>query len=81
MSSAFLEIVELEGGGFALKRMDEEGEFLVEIQFSDEVENFLGEHKAAIAKAMIGAGVQAAGSLSRSAVEAEEKEREERVLH
>lgn len=81
MSSAFLEIVELEDGRFALKRMDEEGEFLVEIQFSEEVEGFLGEHKAAIAKAMIGAGVQAAGSLSRSIVEAEEKEREERILH
>jgi hypothetical protein len=81
MSSAFLEIVELENGGFALKRMDEQGEFLVEIQFSDEVEGFLGEHTAAIAKAMIGAGVQAAGQLSKAVVEAEEKEREERILH
>ncbi len=81
MSSAFLEIVELENGSFALKRMDDDGEFLVEIQFSEEVEGFLGEHKAAIAKAMIGAGVQAAGALSKSIIEEEEKEREDRLLH
>lgn len=82
MSSSFLEIVELEDGTFALRRMDDEGgDALVEIQFSPEVESFLGEHKGTVVKAMIGAGVQAAGSISKSLMEAEEKEVRERVLH
>jgi len=86
MSSSFLEIIELENGSFALKRMDdEEGEFLVEIQFSTEINDFLSEHRVAVAKAMIGAGVQAAGAISKSLVEAEaaadEEERAGRVLH
>jgi len=81
MSSSFLEIIELENGDFALKRMDDDGAPLVEIHFSEEVNGFLGEHKIAIAKAMIGAGVQAAGAASRSAVDAEEKEQENRILH
>lgn len=81
MSRAFLEIVELEDGTFALRRMSDEGEPLVEIHFSSEVDGFLGDHKVAIAKAMLGAGIQAAGNLSKTIMEAEEKERDERVLH
>jgi len=81
MSSSFLEIIELENGGFALKRMDDDGEALVELHFSDEVLDFLGDHKVAIAKAMIGAGVQAAGAVSKSLVDAQEKEISERILH
>ena len=81
MSSSFLEIIELENGSFALKRMDDDGESLVEINFSEEVNDFLGEHKIAVAKAMIGAGVQAAGAISKSLVEAEEKEHADRILH
>lgn len=82
MSSSFLEIVELEDGTYALRRMDDDtGEALVEIQFSPEIEEFLGEHKASVARAMIGAGVQAAGAITKSLVEAEEKETRDRVLH
>lgn len=81
MNRAYLEIVELEDGTFALRRMDDDGEPLVEIHFSSEVEGFLGDHKVAIAKAMLGAGVQAAGSISKSIMEAEEKEMSNRVLH
>jgi hypothetical protein len=81
MSSAFLEIIELEDGGFALKRIDDDGEPLVVIDFSEEVIEFLGEHHAAVAKAMIGAGVQAAGAVSKAVMEADEKQAEERVLH
>lgn len=81
MSRAYLEIVELEDGTFALRRMDDEGEPLVEIHFSPEVDGFLGDHKVAIAKAMLGAGVQAAGAISKSITEAEEKEFNNRVLH
>lgn len=81
MNSAFLEIIELEDGGFALKRIDDDGEPLVVIDFSTEVIEFLGEHHAAVAKAMIGAGVQAAGAVTKAVMEAEEKQVEERVLH
>jgi hypothetical protein len=81
MSSSFLEIVELDDGSFALRRMEDEGESLVEIHFSDEVKNFLGDHKAAIIKAMVGAGVQAAGAVSKSVMEAEDKKQAERILH
>jgi hypothetical protein len=81
MNRAYLEIVELEDGTFALRRMDDDGEPLVEIHFSSEVEGFLGDHKVAIAKAMLGAGVQAAGAISKSIMEAEEKEMSNRVLH
>ena len=54
---------------------------MVEIHFSSEVDGFLGDHKVAIAKAMLGAGVQAAGAISKSLMEAEEKEMSNRVLH
>lgn len=81
MSQAFLEIIELEDGTFALRRMGDEGEPLVEITFSPEVDGFLGEHKVAIAKAMLGAGVQAAGAISKSLMDAEEKELSDRILH
>ena len=81
MSSAFLEIIELEDGGFALKRIDDDGEPLVVIDFSAEVIEFLGEHHASVAKAMIGAGVQAAGAVSKAVMEADEKQAEERILH
>jgi len=81
MSSSFLEIIELEDGGFALKRMDDDGEPLVVVDFSDEVIEFLGEHHAAVAKAMIGAGVQAAGAVTKAVMDADEKQDENRVLH
>lgn len=81
MSRAFLEMVELEDGTFALKRLDEEGEPLVEIHFSSEIDNFLGNHKIAIAKAMLGAGVQAVGAISQTMLEEEESEQRNRVLH
>lgn len=81
MNSSFLEIIELEDGGFALKRIDDDGEPLVVIDFSAEVIEFLGEHHAAVAKAMIGAGVQAAGAVTKAVMEADEKQAEERILH
>jgi len=81
MSSSFLEIIELEDGGYALKRIDDDGEPLVVIDFSAEVIEFLGEHHAAVAKAMIGAGVQAAGVVTKAVMDADEKQAQERVLH
>lgn len=82
MSGSFLEIVELEDGTYALQRMDSEDEPLVIIQFSEEVGEFLKGNQAAVVKAMIGAGVQAAGTLSKAVVESEESKNEEsRTLH
>ncbi|MDX1451106.1 MAG: hypothetical protein R3183_01010 [Oleiphilaceae bacterium] len=81
MNSSFLEIVELEDGEYALQRMDSTDEPLVIIRFSEEVGEFLKEHEAAIAKAMIGAGVQAASSLSKAIIEAEENADGTRTLH
>lgn len=85
MSSAFLEIVELEDGTYALQRMDSEDEPLVIIQFSEEVGDMLKDKQAAVIKAMVGAGVQAAGALSKSAMEAkaskEVEEEENRTIH
>jgi hypothetical protein len=81
MKSSFLEIIELEDGGFALKRMDDDGEPLVVIDFSPEVIDFLGEHHGAVAKAMIGAGMQAAGAVTKAVMEADEKQAGDRILH
>lgn len=81
MSSAFLEIVEIEEGVYALQRIDSDDEPLVVLQFSEEVAEFLKDNQGMVAKAMIGAGVQAAGSLSKAVVEAEEKKEENRTLH
>ncbi len=82
MSSSYLEIVELEDGSFALQRMDEDGEPLVVINFSDEVSDYLKENQVAVAKAMIGAGVQAAGALSKAVMDAEDQESSEHhTLH
>lgn len=81
MSSSFLEIVELEDGGFALQRMDSDDEPLVLIDFSDEVNDFLKGNKAAVVKAMIGAGVQAAGAISKAMMDAEENQSSNRILH
>jgi len=73
MSSSYLEIVELEDGDYALQRMDaDDEEPLVIISFSDEVSEYLQENQVAVAKAMIGAGVQAAGSISKSMADSEE---------
>lgn len=79
MASEYLEIVELEDGSFALQRMDQEGEPLVMIDFSPEVKSYFKEHKAAIVKAMIGAGVQAASALSK--VVADKNHAEHHTLH
>lgn len=83
MSSEFLEIVELEEGVFALQRIDSDEEPLVILQFSEEAGEFLDDKQAVVAKAMIGAGVQAVGALSKAAVESKDKAKpdESRTLH
>ncbi len=62
---SFYEIVELMNGDVALQRPDDEkNEPLVTIRFSEESLAFLGVAKFDVAKAMIEAGMEAAGDLA-----------------
>ncbi|AFU97460.1 hypothetical protein [Simiduia agarivorans] len=61
MSSDLYEIIELSTGEIALRRAAEEGEPLVVIKFSEESLYFLKDAKYEVAKAMIEAGMEAAG--------------------
>jgi hypothetical protein len=63
--SSFYEIIELTNGDVALARADDENsEPLVTIRFSSESLAFLGEEKFNVAKAMIEAGMDAAGDIA-----------------
>lgn len=63
--SSFYEIIELMNGDVALARADDENnEPLVTIRFSSESLAFLGEEKFNVAKAMIEAGMDAAGDIA-----------------
>jgi len=81
MGSSYLEIVELEDGTYALQKIDSGDEPLVVINFSDEVLDFLKENKVSVAKAMIGAGVQAVGSVSKAMGDLKEREEQNKTLH
>lgn len=63
---SFYEIHELPTGEIILKRGDDEdsGEPLVTIRFSAESLGFLGDARFKVAKAMIEAGMEAAGELA-----------------
>lgn len=68
---SFYEIVELINGDVALQRPDDEkNEPLVTIRFSEESLAFLGEAKFDVAKAMIEAGMEAAGDVADQQSEA-----------
>lgn len=63
--SSFYEIIELVNGDVALARADDENnEPLVTIRFSQESLAFLGDEKFMVAKAMIEAGMEAAGNIA-----------------
>jgi len=62
--SSFYEIQELPNGDVVLQRADETGEPLVRIRFSAESLAFLGEGRFDVAKAMIEAGMDAAGEIA-----------------
>ncbi len=69
--SSFYEIIELLNGDVALARADDEkNEPLVTIRFSEESMAFLGEDKFTVAKAMIEAGMEAAGDIADQQAEA-----------
>ncbi len=68
---SFYEIIELTNGDVALARADDENnEPLVTIRFSTESLAFLGEDKFNVAKAMIEAGMEAAGDIADQQAEA-----------
>ncbi len=77
--STLFEIVEMPNGDVALRRADETGEPLVSISFSEESLYFLNESKIDIAKAMIEAGLEAAGEIQE--VQEDESGHEDQVLH
>ncbi|PCK10132.1 MAG: hypothetical protein COA42_00630 [Alteromonadaceae bacterium] len=65
--STLYEIIELPNGDIALQRADDKGEPLVSIRFSQESLYFLSESKVEVAKAMIEAGLEAAGDMDEEA--------------
>lgn len=78
--SVLYEIVELPNGDIALQRADEEGEPLVSIRFSKESLYFLNDAKIAVAKAMIEAGLEAAGDMEEGVGESAEEDTAEDPL-
>lgn len=86
--SSFYEIVELANGDVALQRADDDSqEPLVVIRFSEESLMFLGEAKFNVAKAMIEAGMEAAGDVADQQAEsvfdehATEQDEDKLMLH
>ena len=63
VSSSLLEIVELENGEIVLRYVEDKGEPLVTIRFSDESRSYVKQSSLDIAKVMIQAGIQAASHL------------------
>ena len=80
MSSAFLEIIELPDGDFVLQKADENGDPLVTITFSKDAKEFLKDHNVTVAKAMINAGIQTVGVISKQMAESD-LEDEFRTVH
>jgi len=78
--STLYEIVELPNGEIALQKADENGEPLVSIRFSEESLYFLNDAKFDVAKAMIEAGLEAAGDIGAEGAEQVEPEDQE-YLH
>lgn len=64
MSPSFFEIVQLADGDYALRRIDDDAAPLVRISFSEEARGMLEDRDLNVAKAMIAAGIEAAGNIS-----------------
>ncbi len=64
MSPSFFEIVQLNDGEYALRRVDDDSAPLVRISFSSEAKEMMEDRDMAVAKAMIAAGIEAAGDIS-----------------
>ncbi|WP_349306799.1 hypothetical protein [Marinobacter sp. CHS3-4] len=75
MSPSFFEIVQLSNGDYALRRVDDDSAPLVKISFSSEAKEMMEDRDMAVAKAMIAAGIEAAGNISHD-IELEDEEPE-----
>ncbi|KXS51689.1 hypothetical protein [Marinobacter persicus] len=76
MSPSFFEIVQLANGDYALRRADDdESAPLVRISFSQEARDMMEDRDMNIAKAMIAAGIEAAGDITHD-IDWEEDEAE-----
>ncbi|MBU2875641.1 hypothetical protein [Marinobacter salexigens] len=64
MSPSFFEIVQLNNGDYALRRIDDDSAPLVKISFSTEARAMMENRDMAVAKAMIAAGIEAVGNVS-----------------
>lgn len=64
MSPSFFEIVQLSNGDYALRRIDDDSEPLVKISFSAEAREMMEDRDMNVAKAMISAGIEAAGNVT-----------------
>ena len=69
MSSSLFEIMELSNGDIVLQRSEDEGSPLVSIRFSAESMAFLRNNKFDVARAMIEAGMEAAGDIAEQSKE------------
>ncbi|WP_346839889.1 hypothetical protein [Microbulbifer sp. SAOS-129_SWC] len=81
MSSETFEIIELANGDVALRRAGHREDPLVRIHFSDESSNFLREHKIAVARAMLEAGIEAVQTIDEMDPDFHEEEELEPVNH
>jgi hypothetical protein len=64
MTPSFFEIVQLSNGDYALRRVDDDSAPLVKISFSSEAREMMADRDMDVAKAMIAAGIEAAGDTS-----------------
>lgn len=64
MSPSFFEIVQLANGDYALRRIDDDAAPLVQISFSEEAREMMEDRDMNVAKAMIAAGIEAAGNVA-----------------
>ncbi len=69
MTSSLFEIMELSNGDVVLQRADDEGKPLVSIRFSAESLAFLRDAKFDVARAMIEAGMEAAGEVAEQSID------------
>ncbi|MEJ2045437.1 MAG: hypothetical protein P8X74_02925 [Reinekea sp.] len=65
----YWEIIQLTDGSFALQSSEPEEKPLVRIEFSEEAEELLQGQLTEVARAMIGAGVQAASFVEEATIE------------
>lgn len=81
MSASLFEIMELPNGDIVLQRADEQGEPLVSIRFSGESLSFLRDAKFDVARAMIEAGMEAAGDMADQVLDESGQAIEQHQLH